>query len=276
MCPFWPLLHTEYVFPLTNLPQLLYMQEKDFVDADTSQSLYELHICLKWPLLIFVHRWKQACVYTVERTAHCKSWVELQSYGATMYCRATELPAWTWTGSVAAGVFQLRDQVLLRLISWLDLLCLQLSIIAVDLARQVMPCLPWLLPDVGGDTIALHHYFDQWIQFAWHSPNLTYNAVNLTRLIITLLGGVWVSQVELNFDLALTCRDVVGDAVAGALLLHLLVVLIEHVELVVELNFDLVENCRCGGRRLGWCSPSPPTWPTLPPMLSPLCCSFRQ
>ena len=51
--------------------------------------------------------------------------------------------------------------------------------------------------------------------------------MTLTRLIITLLGGVWVSQVELNFDLALTCRDVVGDAVAGALLLHLLVVLIE-------------------------------------------------
>ena len=99
--------------------------------------------------------------------------------------------------------------------------------------------------------------------------NLTYNAV-------AWLGGVWESQVKLNFDLVVTCRDVVGDAVAGALLLHLLVVLIEHVELVVELNFDLVENCRCGGRRLGWCSPSPPTWPTLPPMLSPLCCSFRQ
>ena len=28
----------------------------------------------QWPLLIFVHRWKQACEYTVE------SWVELQSY----------------------------------------------------------------------------------------------------------------------------------------------------------------------------------------------------
>ena len=28
----------------------------------------------QWPLLIFVHRWKQACKYTVE------SWVELQSY----------------------------------------------------------------------------------------------------------------------------------------------------------------------------------------------------
>ena len=45
--------------------------------------------------------------------------------------------------------------------------------------------------------------------------NLTYNAV-------AWLGGVWESQVKLNFDLVVTCRDVVGDAVAGALLLHLL------------------------------------------------------
>ena len=90
---------------------------------------------------------------------------------------------------------------------------------------------------------------------------------------------------KLNFDLVVTCRDVVGDAVAGALLLYLLVILVELVELVellelvdlvVELNFDLVTSCRCGGRPRGWCSPSPPTWPTLPPMLSPLCCFFRQ
>ena len=79
----------------------------------------------------------------------------------------------------------------------------------------------------------------------------------LTRLVFTWLGGVWESQVEL--------RDVVGDAVAGALVLHLLgvelLVLVELVELVVELNFDLVTACRCGGRPRGWCSPSPPTWP---------------
>ena len=89
MCPFWPLLQTEYVYPLSNHPQLLYMQERNFVDADTSQSLYELHMSKVAPTHFFVHRWKQACVYTVERTAHCKSWVELRSHGATMYCRAT-------------------------------------------------------------------------------------------------------------------------------------------------------------------------------------------
>ena len=88
MCPFWPLLQTEYVYPLANHPQLLYMQEKDFVDADTSQSLYELHIS-KVASPHFVQGWKQACAYTVERTAQCKSWVELRSYGATMYCLAT-------------------------------------------------------------------------------------------------------------------------------------------------------------------------------------------
>ena len=163
MCPFWPLLQTEYVFPLTNHPQLLYMQEKDSVDADTSQSLYELHISKVAPTHFCAQMKASMCVHIVERTAHCKSW-------ATELLCTAELPAWSWTGSVAAGVFPSRDQVLLRLITWLDLLCLQLTIVVVDLARQVMPCLPWLLPDVGGDTFALHHHFYQWIQFALHSP----------------------------------------------------------------------------------------------------------
>ena len=47
----------------------------------------------------------------------------------------------------------------------------------------------------------------------------------------------------MNFDLAATCRDVVGDAVAGALLLHLLVLV---VLVVLVLVADVVGDALAG------------------------------
>ena len=49
------------------------MQEKDSVDADTSQSLYELHISKVAPTHFCAQMNACLCVHIVERTAHCKS-----------------------------------------------------------------------------------------------------------------------------------------------------------------------------------------------------------
>ena len=76
---------------MTNHPQLLFMQEKDLVDADTSQSLYKLHMYKVVPT-IFLRTNKSKHVSTQLR-GQLTTRVEL-SYGATMYNRA-ELPAWS-------------------------------------------------------------------------------------------------------------------------------------------------------------------------------------
>ena len=148
MCPLWPLLQTEYVFPLANHRQLLYMQEKDFVDADTSQSLYELHIS-KVASPHFVQGWKQACVYTVERTAHCKSWVELRSYYELTSYRTTCLEL-NWFCSSRSFPALRSSAATFDHLTWLALPSLQLTIVVVDLAWQVMPCLSWTFSRCGG------------------------------------------------------------------------------------------------------------------------------
>ena len=132
------------------------MQEKDLVDADTSQSLYELH---SGPYSFLC----------TDESKHVSTQLRVElSYRATVYygatclelnwfCSSRSFPAWR---SSAATFDHL---------TWLALPSLQLTIVVVDLARQVMLCLPWTSSRCGGDTIALHHHFDQWIRFALRS-----------------------------------------------------------------------------------------------------------